>query len=326
MCTVPGADLSQVSPYPSLGPAGTGAEGLWPPLGLVVLGEFWPHSPSPLARTPQLPTCGQAPAPQRCPQLPRPCHHPPLPRAVHAGGTLSGAQPLRASHASASPSWAVHQVAVAAPTGGPSSPTQPAPPRSADQGLRCRPSPHGTGRSLSQTQCVCVLIPLDLTHEVGSSPPGRRGRGLPSRTPAGLCARPLPRLAPAPANRQRPQGATGVSPGVVRATQRAQESYSRRQPGALRPGLPLPRGPRSLQTGARTSGGRQGPSCLRGDRVSAASGRTPRGRVGRARTCSGVSSVPVGGIFIGTAKGQLKFYMTLYEDGCFFQLLRRKRA
>lgn len=235
MCTVPGADLSQVSPYPSLGPAGTGAEGLWPPLGLVVLGEFWPHSPSPLARTPQLPTCGQAPAPQRCPQLPRPCHHPPLPRAVYAGGTLSGAQPLRASHASASPSWAVHQVAVAAPTGGPSSPTQPAPPRSADQGLRCRPSPHGTGRSLSQTQCVCVLIPLDLTHEVGSSLPGRRGRGLPSRTPAGLCTRPLPAPCPPPA----PAG-----PGACKST--ASAGSHRSFPG----GSPRPKERRRVTAGA----------------------------------------------------------------------------
>lgn len=168
-------------------------------------------------------------------------------------------------------------------------------------------------------------------HSRGRLQPPRKTRAGPAQQNTRRAVRPppacpLPRLAPAPANRQRPQGATGVSPGVVRATQRAQESYSRRQPGALRPGLPLPRGPRSLQTGARTSGGRQGPSCLRGDRVSAASDRTPRGRVGRARTCSGVSSVPVGGIFIGTAKGQLKFYMTLYEDGCFFQLLRRKRA
>lgn len=268
MCTVPGADLSQVSPYPSLGPArGTGAEGLWPPLGLVVLGEFWPHSPSPLARTPQLPTCGQAPAPQRCPQLPRPCHHPPLPRAVHAGGTLSGAQPLRASHASASPSWAVHQVAVAAPTGGPSSPTQPAPPRSADQGLRCRPSPHGTGRSLSQTQCVCVLIPLDLTHEVGSSPPGRRGRGLPSRTPAGLCARPLPAPCPgwlqrlqttasagshrsfpggSPRPKERRRVTAGASPGLCGRACRCPEGH-----GVSRPG----RGPAADARGRAASAG-----------------------------------------------------------------------
>lgn len=267
MCTVPGADLSQVSPYPSLGPAGTGAEGLWPPLGLVVLGEFWPHSPSPLARTPQLPTCGQAPAPQRCPQLPRPCHHPPLPRAVHAGGTLSGAQPLRASHASASPSWAVHQVAVAAPTGGPSSPTQPAPPRSADQGLRCRPSPHGTGRSLSQTQCVCVLIPLDLTHEVGSSPPGRRGRGLPSRTPAGCAPAPCPPPAPAgsgackptasagshrsfpggsPRPKERRRVTAGASPGLCGRACRCPEGH-----GVSRPG----RGPAADARGRAASAG-----------------------------------------------------------------------
>lgn len=100
-------------------------------------------------------------------------------------------------------------------------------------------------------------------------------------------ARPLPRLAPAPANRQRPQGATGVSPGVVRdpksagelqqapargsaagpaAAPRATESPDRGEDQRRTPGAELPpRGPcfcRVRPHSARPRGAR--PDLLRG--------------------------------------------------------------
>lgn len=188
-----GAAPSQASPYPSLGPArGTGAEGLWPPLGLVVLGELWPHSPSPLARTPQLPTGGQAPAPSGARSCPVPVttrHSRGLSTLVvlcaARGPSVPPTRPPRLPGLSTRWQWRLAHPASPTPLCRPGAEMPTLPPRD--------------GRSLSQTQRVCVLIPLDLTHEVGSSPPGRRGRGPPSRTPAGLCARPLPAPCPPPA-------------------------------------------------------------------------------------------------------------------------------